>query len=453
MRPFFSILILLGALILAGCSNSSSQGTNLSSVAKITGFALSHDSVPELRKTEFKVLELKDTGLIYNPDSITFGTPIDSVAVTFKYLTIPGSVVMRLADSVVVIRGVNDTLDFTIRPAYITVYSADGTSVKTYQIDVRIHQVDPDLYVWEQLQQSIYAEREAEQQLLELDGRLMLYVGDGVSTMLYASDDKGRSWSKLPMSGSPAVMYVRQILRCESALYYAAADKIYTTTDGQNWTELDMSAIGKPLQTMVWAFPGENGQWCPWMLTGNADDSHFMLGYLDAGNNWVKYTDVERAQFPIGGFSVVNFASASDRSRVLLIGGYSADGDMINNRWTMEYSAAIGLRLTDYARQQPEFPCVANSSVVAYNNRLLLFGAQDRTMKYIGREVFYSIDEGMSWSEMDSTKCQLPATYTARKNVTSIVSGDHVFVVGGADNTRNYSDVYCGKIQSINWTK
>jgi hypothetical protein len=90
-------------------------------------------------------------------------------------------------------------------------------------------------------------------------------------------------------------------------------------------------------------------------------------------------------------------------------------------------------------------------SVIWYKNQLLLFGGVDEQMTYFGRNILISTNEGLTWTKADSTKNQLPEVYKARQKQSAIVRDNNIYLFGGQDATSTYSDVYRGRLNSIDW--
>ena len=75
MKQYYNIFLLLLAATLTGCMGSTTTTTTTSSVAQLTAFSFnSVDSMPGLGEAVFTVEERIDTGLVYNKDSIRYGT-------------------------------------------------------------------------------------------------------------------------------------------------------------------------------------------------------------------------------------------------------------------------------------------------------------------------------------------------------------------------------------------
>ena len=442
MRKFFYIFIATALIVCTGCEGSSST-TTPSSVAKLTTFSFAkNDSFPGLAKAVFTIEERLDTGLVWNKDSMLFGTRLDSVVPKCTFAATPGAAFFTFPDTVVRLTGY-DTLNFNKSPIYLTIRSADNSTLKTYEIRATVHQVDPDLFTWTQLTPSIYPTDDSEQRVVELGDDFVMIVSNGFVLHTYISAD-GASWmdAGIPV-GLPAGTKVRQIISDGTTLYYGQEDKIYTSVDAVNWTANDVTY---PVITMllywndlVWALVDNSGYELAIYLEGALIPSG-----LKPGDN-----------FPISDFATVTFKSASWRERAMIIGGFAENGRSLNTRWNLEYSAHIeqnnGYRMEEFSIDRPEFTSLTGISVIRYNDQLLMFGGVDDKMSYFGRDILVSINEGMTWEKADTAKNQLPEVYQARQKQSAIVRDNNIYLFGGQDATKTYSDVYKGHLNSIDW--
>ena len=159
--------------------------------------------------------------------------------------------------------------------------------------------------------------------------------------------------------------------------------------------------------------------------------------------------------FPVSDFASVNFNSPSGRERAMIIGGFAENGKSLNTRWNLEYSTHItdnkGYRLREFSIDQPNFSTMTGVSVIFYDDQLMLFGGVDANQTYFGRDILVSNDEGITWTQADSAKNQLPEVYTARQKQTAIVRNNYIYLFGGQSAQRTFCDVYRGKLNSIDW--
>ena len=444
MRKFFYILIAFFACILLGCETKTTSTSSTSSVAKLSTFSFAqNDSIPGLAQAVFTIEERLDTGFVYNKDSMLYGTRIDSVIPKFTFAATPGAAFLTFPDTTVVLTG-NDTLDFNKRPVYLTIRSSDKTVTKVYEIDARVHQADPDLFVWKRLCPAVYPSDDSEQRVLEFNDDFLMIVSNGFELSTYYSTD-GANWLSLgEPTGLPAGTKVRQIISDGSTLYYGQDSTIYTSTDALTWTS---TPVAYNVRTMLFYWNDQI-----WSLVDNSGKNELALFEDDA----LTLTGLQpEGEFPVSDFAAVTFTSPSERERAMIIGGFAENGKSLNTRWNFEYSTHIkdnnGYRIQEFSIDRPAFTSLTGISVISYNDRLMLFGGVNAEMNYFGRDIFVSEDEGLNWEVADTAKNQLPEVYTARQKQTAIVRDNYIYLFGGQDSKATYSDVYRGKLNSIDW--
>jgi hypothetical protein len=58
----------------------------------------------------------------------------------------------------------------------------------------------------------------------------------------------------------------------------------------------------------------------------------------------------------------------------------------------------------------------------------------------------------MNWYAPDKAANKLPETYYARQRQTVVLDNDNnIYIIGGQTNTRSFSDVYRGYLNSLKW--
>lgn len=442
MKRILFIIVIFGLVSLTSCEKKTT--TTTSSVAELTAFSFAkNDSMPGLAKAVFTIEARLDTGLVWNKDSMLFGTRLDSVVPKFTFAATPGSAYLTLPDTTCVLTGY-DTLDFSQGPIYLTIRSSDKTTTKTYEIRATVHQIDPDLYHWTQLSNGIYPSDDSEQRVLELGKEFVMIVSNGFALHVYRSAD-GSNWTDAgEPTGLPAGTKVRQIICDGENLYYAQEKQLYTSTDAVSWVAHDSQY---PVLTMLLYW---NKQ--VWALAENNNVYELATWQADS----LQLTGLQpQGEFPISDFGTVTFQSASLRERAMIIGGFAQNGKSLNTRWNIEYSSHTaengGYRLQEFSIDRPQFTSLTGISVINYNHQLLMFGGVDETMRYFGREILISEDEGLNWVPADTAKNQLPSVYQARQKQNALVRDSYIYLFGGQDATTTYSDVYRGHLNSIDW--
>ena len=443
MKHFLYIIMGLMVVIMTGCDNNTNT-TTLSSVAQLKAFSFAkNDSFPGLAAAVFTIDERLDTGLVWNKDSMLYGTRLDSVVPRFTFATTPGAAFLTFPDTTVVLTGY-DTLDFNPRPIYLTLRSADKSTTKVYEIRPSVHRIDPDLYTWTQLTASVYPEDDSEQRVVELGADFVMVVSNGFELRVFRSAD-GAEWSNPAVpTGLPAGTRVRQIISDGTTLYYGQDNAVYTSTDAVTWTAHNVSYDVRTMllywNEQVWALTGDEGNY---ELATYANGALTLTGLRPDG------------LFPVSDFASVTFHSPSLRERAMIIGGFAENGQSLNTRWNLEYSRHTpennGYRLQEFSIDRPSFKSLTGISVIDYNGQLLLFGGVDDKMTYYGRDILISDDEGLNWYAADTAKNQLPEVYQARQKQTAIVRNNDIYLFGGQDKQTTFSDVYKGRLNSIDW--
>ena len=445
MKRFFNILLGLTMLMAVSCNKTQDTTQANRSVAQLTSFGFAaNDTMPGLAAAVFTIDERIDTGLVWNQDSILYGTSLTRVVPRFTFLSTPDAAYLTMRDSIYVLTGY-DTLDFTLSPIYLTIRSADKSTTKVYEIRATVHSADPDLYTWEQLTDGIYPTDDSEQRVVEHNGAFLMLASNGYAIRAYSSED-GASWTdRGTQSGLPSGTNVRQIISDGNTLYYGQDSTIYTSSDAHTWTA---RKTAHPVLTMLLYWNRR-----VWALSRN-EENRYEMAYLD-GDTLAMSGLMPTDNFPVSDFATVTFLSSSLRERAMIIGGFAENGRSLNTRWNMEYMSHPKpegtYRLQDFSIDRPSFTSLTGVSVIEYNHQLLLFGGVDDKMSYFGRDILISKDEGLTWSKADTLKNQLPDVYQARQKQTALVRDNYIYLFGGQDSQTTYSDVYRGRLNSIDW--
>ena len=461
MQKFIYILSLLSLVLMVACENKNEE-INLSSETRVSAFTFYADTAnPGLAEAVFKIEHKSwpDTGRIYSVDSLRFGTCLDSVKPHVSYMITPSLVRFKTPDTLMISTGA-DTLDFNRGPIYLFIQAADTAYKRCYRIDMHVHKADPDLYVWKQMTPQLFAPDAApdfcHMKAVYRDELIYLFVNNGFGTALYQSAD-GAAWSKLESPiGLPTLCQVRDILSCGNTLYYMADNKLYTSTDLIHWTATDFSERDYDLVNMLVTF--DSKAWC---VLQERSTQALLLGIVE-GEDVQPMTSVAGLKggklpenFPVSDFAALSFDSSSERPRAMIVGGRAMDGTAVNTRWNLEYGlindTQSGYRIADFSIEQPSFNSLTGTSIIQYNDHLIMFGGVDNDLEWRS-DILYSDDEGMNWYVPDTAHNKLPDTYTSRQHQTVVVDNEeNIFIIGGQSFVGSYSDVYRGYLNKIKW--
>ncbi len=439
---YISLLACVCACLLTACLETDETTVAVSSDATVASMRFTaNDTMPGLAAATFIVADRIDTGLIYNIDSIMYGTKVDKVIPIFTFNATPGAAIIYTPNDTTIL-SIGDTINFAQRPVYLQVVASDNMHEKWYEIQVDVHQVDPDLFDWKQLTTQAYPAAGAEQKAFELDGAFYIIVNNGLSNSLYRSTN-ATIWNKVALSGLPDNCQVRNILQIDNTLYYAAGDAIYTSTNASDWTQLTSDAN---IANLLFFFNEQI-----WGIAYDAATEQYHFATSTDAKTWTVLEAIP-ANFPISDYAALTFQSASRRPRAMVVGGFSAAGESLNTRWNIEYLENRGYAWTNFSIEQPTFRSLTGVSIVWYNERFYLFGGADANNQVGDYAILESVDEGMHWSIPDSTHNRLPDTYLLRSKSSVFVGSDNaIYIVGGQSRTAIFSDVYRGKLNSIDW--
>ena len=449
MRYFIFTLLIL-ASILVGCTPQNEDETSTENRVHI--FTFVKDTLnPGLTEATYTIEHRSDTGLIYCKDSLRFGTRLDSVVPYITYKATPGSATFFLPNDTIISTG-SDTLDFTQMPIYLLVTASDMKTERWYRIDIHAHQVNPDLYVWEQLTEEIFPMQHCKTEAMYVQDQFVLYVNNGLSTTVYESKN-GSSWSKASApTGLPIACQVEDIVAHNDTLYYIDIDKqqLYLSANHIDWTATDYSTASfKPINMLM----SYNQQ--VWCIIQDTTSKKLQLATIHEGQITPQSNIAGLDQgylpdkFPISDFAATEFESSSERPRAMIVGGRSMNGAPINTRWNLEYVVTTDTyRLKDFTISQPSFHTLTGASVVQYGGHLIMFGGIDNDVDW-NTDILYSDDEGMNWYQPDTASNQLPAEYKSRQNQSVLIHDNSLYLIGGQSNDRSFSDVYRGRLNSL----
>jgi len=461
--PYILIALFLLTFVFPACQNKTEENEVSSEVELSSIVFASDEDNPGIEDAVFTIDLDSDVAQVYNEDSLPFGTSLDSIVTNFYFTTTIGYAVFY-SDSDTVLVSSADTLDFNKRPCLLYVVSEDQTNEQSYEIWVNVHKVDPDLYVWTEMQENLFpGNRDVHAEYF--DGKVNLFTQDGIEIHLYRSSD-GKTWGGAENpTGLPVGANVRQFVKGKEKLFYTQDNKLYSSADALTWTETDCSSLDFNLLNMLfcyndslWAVVSDKSDGKLYFATMAEDGTpakQMQIGTID------DYCRMAGENFPVSDFAALTFVGKSGRKRAMVMGGYDVGGNSLNSRWNLEWvptavsagGDTIGFyRLENFTIEQPSFAPLTGASVLWYDDRMLLFGSADANSAIGEYPILESYDEGMNWSVPDTAENRLPETYTVRQRQAAAITSDQsIILIGGQSRTASFSDVYRGKKNSIDW--
>ena len=443
----FSGLLLF--LLFPSCSDNdtTTNYTSSSKDAQIYSFAISaiapistdsvlraHDSIRfiQVNKTKFAIDQI--AGVIYNPDSLPFGTVLDAVkvAITFNPSFSPSQVSITTPDS---INGYNwnltDSVFFGKYPIGFRVTSQGGT-LKSYNIDIRTHKIDPDTMLWAQM--ASYPSTFGESKTILKQSVFYTYGVNGNSPVLYTTDKGAINWAKQTLSGFPATVKPESIFLMNNVFY--AVDQTgnsYSSENGKSWTKL---TNGKSLTSILGVLPAVN----------RVDDQLLVI-YNDGGQHFGKTKDLITitpivteipANFPLQkAASFTNSSTDKNKRMLILTGGVNATDGELTYTWLVKDSEN-GLEMSPFVK-----------NTLFKGAGLSNFIYSDKLYALSNNKFYISAIWGQSWMAAPN-KQKLDPKIASRTGQTVIVDdNNYIWIFSGVSGSKGLNDVWRGRLNSL----
>ena len=338
----------------------------------IDNYGLSDDSIHAL---------YPDDGIIFNPDSLPYGTIADSVKIAVSYSS-PDSAYLKLYD-------VDGTLgqfaQFSADSAfYFSTYPdarmtlvARGGNRKTYHIKVNVHKVVGDTIVWHDYTDELWADMKITDQRTDTLGEVLCWYveEDGLRNKVSTARLGSEEWQ--PMADVTAtdgeLLDLGTLYNWHGRLYAVGKThgKLMTSADGYNWEvacadHRFVAILGNQYRTKdvygVWNSDSLN-------VIVKADDGYRFAVSADAAlwNVGQQIPD----NFPVSGFTrPIWTAARSDygnlTSRLYITGGLTQKGAYVASTWSCDgWSDNVkGPNWVEF--EQEELPGMQGASVLEY---------------------------------------------------------------------------------------
>lgn len=469
--PIKFILIFAVATFLTSCDWLDGEDTEVSTNANFVSLTFgANDSIPDIDNAVFTLSwdSLLNDSVIVNLDSLPFQTRIDSVFPTFKFYSTSGAF-LYLRDSIgtgidtVQITG-KDTIDFS-RVLKVKNIAEDELTTRTYQIKVNVHQVDPELYLWKRNVESLYTQTASMQKAITRNDSIFFYASSGVNNYLFVHKI-GQPWKESKVTGLPAYCDLNNITQFNNKFYLINDSvEIYSTRDCFNWKKENIANADYKFISFLYAL---NGKF--WAITKTNSDRTYHFANSENGTQW-NIAEKIPANFPVGDFASLSFNSKSNKPKAIVLGGYSADGRLLNNVWSTEN----GTYWVDFTVENITLDSLSGATILPYDGKLLLFGGMNDAGKIVETNYMESKDDGLSWSTPDTTYNQIreatvignkttylkyvPRSYQSALNIIvnypqKKYSDSYIYLIGGRDERGTvYKDVWVGKLNKLSFIR
>ncbi len=453
-------------LFIAGCfalalSSCLGEGLDynyeLSKDAQVYSFHLKNDSIPQLDSTKFSIDQYgKDGyGLIYNPDSMAYGTVIDEKVICT--MNLKGAAGIQVVQTALIDKEKEDTtekndtiwwnmvdsLDFT-KPVWFIIYAQDQVTTKRYLAQINVHQVKPDSMVWTNYLDPIVVDEFVSQTVLISDDSAHYYMytqAQTGETKLYTSPaSQLKIWTQQSLTNFPAKANLPQMCKYKESWVVSTPDgKLYSTKNGQDWTVEEPQAPQE-----VVAILGATPNFLSVIVKENG------LYYFAKSSDlqkWDKSDNKVSSKFPLTGFARRSFDLMFENN-LLLVGGKREDNTVSGSIWI----SSDGFTWAEGGNATNAFTPCEGASLTAYDDSYYLIGGIDAKGSAI-KTIYTSKDYGLNWAPIDSMKL-LPTDFEARGYASVQVTKDNnLFLIGGkakaAAAQLSFNQIWSGRINRL----
>ncbi|MCM1491109.1 MAG: DUF6242 domain-containing protein [Muribaculum sp.] len=425
-----SLPLLVCLLTLTGFSSSCNKKTESStedtympsSTAAVTSFKIKAKDTSLKLDSVFFSIDL-NRGVIFNADSLPVGTDITKLVPTITYTSSASAVTLTVNSDGKDVESdyktnPNDTIDFS-NPVKLTVTAEDEITVRSYDIKVNVHTVQPDSLVWDKLAvtplPSKLGKPKAQKTVKFKDTTYtLLQENDNSYSLSVASDILSGEWNLLSprldfqpnvetLNATPDRLCVLDI----SGVLHVSSDGITWSNTGLVWTNI-IGAYGNA-------------------LLGMRNDSGKLVHTSWSAEAGYKEQPVKE-NFPVSGYS--DFVQFSNRWTTLPIGfmtgGRLADGSLTEMTWgfdgdNWEVLSENMVPKVEGASIVPYFVYRKTSSSLVQTefSVWMLIGGQLEDGNF-NKKIYVSYDNGVNWYAAD-TQMQLPDYFPGLYNLDAVM--------------------------------
>lgn len=409
----YALLTLVVLTIASSCNkrdnNTSSTdviyGTSPSS-AQVTHFSIKANSkiLNNLDSVHFAIDQQK--GVIYNPDSLPLGTDVSRLLVSIKFgttvtkaqLVIKDGIKIKQEKTIDYTDNSTDSIDFTGK-VVLNVTSADGLKITSYNVQVNVHQVQPDsLYFPITGRRNLPAAGDDNYAvgMAQLGETFFSMTHNNNGYYVSTGDTPAGKWStqKVNLAFTPNA---KSLTATDDDLYLLDNDgNLYTSQDAINW-----SATGIVWKTILGAY------------------NNRLLGVLQHGNamlfdEYPRRSDFQPSLlpdgFPVTGASqmIVAHNDWSINPMALVVGGRDDMDKLTSSTWGYDGNSWAEVSST----VNNSLPALEGATLVSYYTYTVNSVNQSATKKVtwlvmggrtgsgtFNRKTYISRNMGITWTE------------------------------------------------------
>ncbi len=439
MKKVYFFITIISLFLATSCLKNESGRSEIATIEGISIKSL-NDSV-YMGGVTFK----EEDRVITASDSLPYGAGIDALILTVNYTKL-GSLKIFESENGVRTKEfdgldlVNDTVNFS-DTVYIETMSEDKKHTALYKVRIYEHKQDPNLYVWQAKNSSVFGETPEQEKVLHRDSTLTWFVRTSSELIAYKSKD-GKSWERHSVSGLPRSLNLKYITLANDTLFAAEGKDFYKSSDGLQWTKTQTATsidhlwfrIGKEL-----------------FAVKHSEGKIFKF----VGNNWAEVeisSSLGRLpdEFPVEGEGVYTDYARNGVSRVYLVCGEDKNGKLLNSVWTSENGSYwVNINAASAAMFTPR----RDVGVFQYDYKLMVIGGRNAS-GVVGENFFlFSPDYGINWKLPDANMA-ISSIFVPRYNAQTVVDNATatIYIAGGQSTSGTFmKDLWIGRKNGAVW--
>lgn len=262
-------------------------------------------------------------GLVYNTDSLPYGTDLKHLLVTASAYNSGTVVIKDINSDTLRYISSTDSLDFS-QTREVRVYSQSGASMRAYKVTLYAHQVPTDTTVWSHVATNAQIGNFNAMKAVCLNGNILVIGQNGDKACVYSSgEDDGTNWTLRNQElGAEAAS---NAIVSQGQLFVLDGTQLKSSTDGASFTSVGTT----PLLRLVAASTKR-------LYALNTDKR--LVESTDLGVTWTESPlDDDAALLPTGniGYTCYPSETSNNADNLLIVGTRgNSENDSITYAWT-----------------------------------------------------------------------------------------------------------------------
>ena len=376
----------------------------------------------------------QEQGLIFNPDSLPYGTDAEHVITLISAMNNGVITVKNTDDNEYYYYVSTDSLNLTTE-RQLRIYSQSNKYYRDYTLKLNVHKEDGEAFEWKSTTGTDGNSDIAALQgmkAVNLNGKVYLFGNNGAATAVYSSDQNdGSSWNAVTTNVTHEAEAYKNAVVAYDAIFILNGETLMRSTDGATWQTVKETS---GLSQLVAA--------SSWQLFGISASEGFMVS-SDGGNTWVvdAMEEGNDANIPMltEGFTCRTLKTNAGTEQLMLMGKNNANKTVAWTRLADNNCNSYPWSLIEAIKETPQLDAI---SVMSYDGKAMMIGLLEGK----ATDVLVSKDGGMNWAKDD--KYKLPATITTPAFTSMVDNNNFIWLFYGQDGK-----VWRGRLNRLGWER